>query len=182
MEHIQVNTKIRLEAIKLSMAKIIFEAIDGDREYLGEWLPFVSTTQQISDTEAFIKSVISQTEKKSDEIYTIWYNEKFAGLIGFKDTDWINRKTEIGYWLIQNMQGKGIITLCTKQLIKLAFKNMKMNRIQIKVAKGNTKSAAIPSRLGFQHEGTEREGEFYQNRYFDLEVFSFLKSDTSTLM
>lgn len=75
------------------------------------------------------------------------------------------------------MQGKEIITTCMQKLIKIGFNKLGMNRIQVKVACGNEKSAAIPKRLGFQFEGTEREGEFHHGKYLDLEVYSLLKSD-----
>ena len=176
MEHIRVNDKIRLEELKLSMAEIIYTCIDSDREYLNEWLPFVEFTQKVSDTEAFITS-ISNKDKKKDKVYSIWYKEEFAGLIAFKDTDLVNKKTEIGYWLAQKMQGKGIATLCVDKLIRYAFKNMKLNRIQIKVAEKNSKSAQIPLRLGFQHEGIEREGELHKKVYLNLDVYSLLKSE-----
>jgi len=176
MEHIRVNDKIRLEKIKLSMASVIFETIDRDRAYLQEWLPFVHYTQQISDTESFIKSV-SENDNSKDDIFSIWYNEKFAGLIGFKDTDRANRKTEIGYWLAQEMQGKRIITSSVETLIKYAFQKLKLNRIQIKVAEGNSKSEAIPTKLNFKYEGLEREGEFNKNKYFDIKIYSLLKSE-----
>ena len=181
MEYITVNDKIRLELIKLSMAKEIFSTIDRDRFYLKQWLPFVEMTQDVVDTEKFIQSVSSDEKYKRDQIYSIWYSEKFAGLIGFKDTDWNNRKTELGYWLAKELQGKGIITTCVKKLISLAFVKMKLNRIQIKVAIGNHKSAAIPKRLGFQFEGIERAGEFHDNKYLDLQVFSLLKQDWLTI-
>ncbi|MCY1721017.1 GNAT family protein [Prolixibacteraceae bacterium Z1-6] len=174
MEHIRVNDKIRLEKINLSMAQVIFDTIDSDRSHLKEWLPFIDQTKQISDTEAFISSVSGSNK---DNIYTIWYKEEFAGLMGFKDTDWVNRKTEIGYWLRSKLQGKGIATLCVQKLISFAFKNQKLNRIQIKVAQKNNRSASIPQKLGFQLEGVERAGELHQNRYLDLEVYSLLKSD-----
>ena len=58
---------------------------------------------------------------------------------------------------------------------------MKLNRIQIKVAVGNHKSAAIPNRLRFQLEGIERAGEFHDNKYLDLQVFSLLKQDWLTI-
>lgn len=177
MDYIQINSKLRLEAIKLNMAEVIFEAIDRDREYLKEWLPFIEETQQVAQTEEFIKTIVSQRGKKKDEVFTIWYNQEFAGLIGFKDTDWINHKTELGYWLTDKMQGKGIAVTCVKELVKVAFKKLGMNRIQIKVARRNEKSEAIPKRLGFQFEGTEREGEFHHGIYLDLQVYSFLKSD-----
>lgn len=83
----------------------------------------------------------------------------------------------MGYWLVEKIQGKGIITICMQKLIKIGFNKLGMNRIQVKVACGNEKSAAIPKRLGFQFEGTEREGEFHHGKYLDLEVYSLLKSD-----
>ncbi len=177
MEHIRVNNKIHLEAIRLSAAPVVFEAIDRDREFLRTWLPFVDATRSTSDTELFIKSMVSQNAVKKDEVFTIWYNFEFAGLIGFKDTDWVNHKTELGYWLAEKMQGKGIITQCTAKLIEYAFRKLGMNRIQIKVAKGNIRSAAVPARLGFNFEGIERHGELLNGTYHDLKIFSLLKSD-----
>jgi ribosomal-protein-serine acetyltransferase len=75
------------------------------------------------------------------------------------------------------MQGKGIITLCVKKLVFYSFQKLKLNRIQIKVAVGNQKSAAIPQRLGFHFEGVERDGEKHNDRFFNLEVYSLLHSD-----
>jgi ribosomal-protein-serine acetyltransferase len=179
MEYIQVNNEMHLEAITLSAAPVVFEAIARNREFLRKWLPFVDATQSVSDTELFIRSLVWQKENKKDEVFTIWYKLEFAGLIGFKDTDWVNHKTELGYWLIENMQGKGIITQCTTTLIKYAFKKLRMNRIQIKVANGNTRSAAVPNRLGFNFEGIEQQGEWLNGTYHDLQIFSLLKSDKS---
>ncbi len=177
MEHIRVNETIRLEKVKVSMAGIIFSTLDKDRDFLKTWLPFVELTHKVSDTEKFLKQVVKDTETRKNEVFSIWYNEEFAGLIGFNDIDWINRKTEIGYWLAEKMQGKGIITLCTEKLIHYGFQKLKLNRIQIKVAIGNTKSESIPKRLGFIFEGVERGGEFHHNKYLDLQIFSILKSD-----
>lgn len=177
MNHIRVNSKIELETLKLSMADVIFETIDRDRDFLNRWLPFVEYTQTKSDTDNFIKSVVNQPGKKRDEVYCIWYIQEFAGLIGFKETDWVNRKTEIGYWLAERMQGKGIIISSTEKLLRFAFHKLNMNRVQIKVAEGNSRSSAIPKKLGFKFEGIEREGELHQNKFFDLEIYSLLKSD-----
>jgi ribosomal-protein-serine acetyltransferase len=177
MKHLRVNEKVRLESLELSMAEVVFKTIERDRQYLREWLPFIESTTVITDTEAFIKSLISQKEKKRDEVFAIWYNEEFAGLIGYKDTDWINHKTEIGYWLARPMQGKGIMTACVSSLVSFAFRKMGINRVQIKIAKGNVKSEGIPSRLEFCYEGTEREGELLHGKYHDLNIFSLLKKD-----
>jgi ribosomal-protein-serine acetyltransferase len=62
-------------------------------------------------------------------------------------------------------------------MINLAFRNMEMNRVQIRCGVGNHKSSAIPKRLGFTYEGTERAGERHNRNYIDLEIFSLLKSE-----
>lgn len=177
METIIVNQNIRLEILKLWMAEVIFSTINSNREYLAEWLPFVDATLMVDDTKQFIQSLINQPPKKKNQIYSIWYKNEFAGLIGLKDTDWVNHKTEIGYWLAEKMQKKGIITLSTQKLIKYCFSKLKINRVQIKVAVGNQASKKIPERLGFTFEGIERCGEFHKNNYLDLSVYSLLKSD-----
>ncbi len=176
MEHHRISEHLRLERINISMAPVVFESIDRDRDYLRKWLPFVDYTLDVSDTEKFIKS-ISHESSNRDDIYCIWYKEEFAGLVGYKDIDRVNRKTEIGYWLVKGMQGKGIITACVETLVKFAFRKMKMNRVQIKVALGNSKSEAVPIRLGFTEEGVERAGEFHSGRFLDLKVYSLLASD-----
>ncbi|HZH71187.1 MAG TPA: GNAT family protein [Mariniphaga sp.] len=180
MEYLQVSESIHLDQVNLSMAPAIFNVINRDREYLREWLPFVDVTHKVSDTELFIKSLNAGTGFKKDVVYAIWFKMEFAGLIGFKDTDWVNNKTELGYWLAQDMQGKGIITQCVYVLIRHAFGKLNMNRVQVKVAAGNSKSAAIPERLGFKFEGIERQGELINGLYHDLLIFSILKTDDLT--
>ena len=157
MHELIVNNQIRLEKIKFSHAFQVFQAIDANREFLIPWLPFVQQTINQDDTEAFIRSIISESGDRRDEVFVIWYERRLVGLIGFKDTDYLNLKTEIGYWLVESMTGKGIMTRSVKALIEFIFNSMKMNRIQIKCGVGNYKSAAIPKRLGFVFEGVERD-------------------------
>ncbi|PTN04816.1 GNAT family N-acetyltransferase [Mangrovibacterium marinum] len=177
MHEIRVNDQLRLEKIKYSHAFQMFHAIDSNREFLSPWLPFVQQTQSQEDTEAFIRSILNQSGDRRDEVFVIWFNQRFAGLVGLKDTDYLNLKTEIGYWLVESMTGKGIMTKCVKNLVDFLFSVMKLNRIQIKCGVGNEKSSAIPKRLGFTFEGVERAGEKHENRFIDLEVYSLLKNE-----
>lgn len=171
---IQVSPDILLKELTAADAQIIFDTIDTQRAYLGEWLPFVSFTTDVSFTEDFVNAYIDSP--RNNPTFTIWYKGAFAGLIGFKDSDYDNEKTEIGYWLSKTFQHKGIITLACQKLIKFAFEELQMNRIQIKAAEGNIKSRSIPERLGFHLEGIERCGEKHANGYFDLCVYSLLKN------
>lgn len=182
MQSIVVSNEILLERLTINDADTIYNAVDTNRIHLGKWLPFVDTTQDISSTVAYIQLVTSRRDETGNEVYTIWYKGNFAGIIGFHYTDKVNEKTEIGYWLIRDMTGKGIITISCRLLVELAFETMGMNRITIRCAVGNTASEKIASRLGFSFEGIERNGERYRDRFFDINVYSLLKHEYSSLL
>jgi ribosomal-protein-serine acetyltransferase len=177
MEYLHVDDDLHLEKIKKSHATHVFEIIQRDKNYLRRWLPFVDQTRHVKDTENYIRLILSPRHRDQNAVYTVWFRGLLAGLAGFKEIDQVNHKAEIGYWLAEQLQDKGIMTRTVKKMIDFGFRNMNMNRIQIKVAVGNFKSAAIPRRLGLYFEGIERNGEFHTDRYYDLEVFSILKND-----
>ncbi len=177
MEKLIIDDHLFLERLNLSHVESIFNAIDQNRKFLRKWLPFVDFTHKPIDTEKFVRSILEKPVAIRDDVYVIWYKFEFAGLIGFKDYDRINDKIEIGYWLIEKVTGKGIATSATRKLINLAFRNMEVNRIQIRCGVGNEKSSAIPRRLGFSFEGIERCGERHNHSYIDLEVYSLLKRE-----
>jgi len=175
---IKVDKEVELKQLDQSDTEDIFYTIDTQREYLGKWLPFVEFTRELSDTEQFVNSVINAPEKRFEYVFVIRVSGKFAGLIGFKDTDRLNKKTEIGYWLSEKFQKQGIVTNSVEKLCNFAFNKLKMNRVQIKCAVDNKSSSNIPERLGFKFEGIEREGELLSGGIFtDLAVYSKLKSD-----
>lgn len=175
---IKVDTDIELKQLEQSDSADIFKAIDSQREYLGQWLPFVEYTTEISDTEAYVDSVLKEPEDRFEYVFAIRKQGEFVGLIGFKDTDKQNQKTEIGYWLSEAYQKQGIITKSVEKLCDFAFNKQGINRIQIKCAVENTSSRNIPRRLRFKFEGIERQGELLSGgKFTDLEVYSKLKEE-----
>jgi len=163
---IQVTESIVLREILLSDSTEIFKTIDNQRQYLGQWLPFVAFTKIEADTFRFIQSTMEASADKREYVFIIFHDGCFAGVIGFKDTDRLNQRTEIGYWL------------AVKKLCQFAYEELGINRIQIKCAVGNFPSKKVPRRLNFQLEGVERDGELLSDGQFtDLEVYSLLKSE-----
>ena len=175
---IKIDNDIELRQLEETDAIDIFEAIDSQRKYLGKWLPFVAFTKEVSDSQEFVNSVINTPEERFELQFTIRKQDKFIGLIGFKDTDRTNKKTEIGYWLSEKYQKQGIITRSVEKLCDFAFNELDLNRVQIRCAVGNQRSKNIPRRLGFKFEGVERDGELLTGNIFtDLEIYSKLRSD-----
>lgn len=178
MDSVKITEAILLRKLQLSDAEAIFNTIDSQREYLGKWLPFVPFTQQLEDSKLFVEATMANDLFELYPTFSIQYEGVFAGIVGFKDTDVANRRTEIGYWLAESFQKRGIMIQSVRKLCEMAFNDLELNRIQIKCAVENYPSKAIPLHLGFKLEGVERDGELLSNGFFtDIEVYSLLKSE-----
>lgn len=159
-------------------AATIFEAINKNREDLRVWLPFVDGLKSIDDEQAFLKSVLQVPCEERDPVFMIEKGRDICGLIGLHFSDRANHRTEIGYWLLPEYRGKGLATHAVRYLCEWAFYKKGFNRIQIRCAVDNQPSNAIPKRLGFNLEGTERDGELLSSgKYTDIHVYSILKND-----
>lgn len=167
-----ISDDLLLRQIEIADADCVFDTINNQRQYLRKWLPFVDHTRQVEDTRNFIRSL----NKVQELVFVMQYKNEFAGLIGFRGTDQANRKTEIGYWLSQPFQKKGIVTESVKKLVNFAFEELQLNRVEINCAVGNLPSKKIPQKLGFQFEGIVRDGELLVDAVFvDLERYSLCK-------
>ncbi|MFA5325693.1 MAG: GNAT family protein [Bacteroidales bacterium] len=172
-----VLKNVYLKLADVSDSQSLFEVMDRDRLYLRTFLPFIDGTKSPDDTKSFIEMMSCGPAK--EPLYVITKGKESIGLIGFKSTDVENHRTEIGYWLAESFQGKGIMTNAVKMLCKMAFEKMNINRVQIKCAIDNIPSRKIPKRLGFKPEGIERDGELLISGYTDIAVYSLLKNEFS---
>lgn len=174
---LKVDYEITLKELEIETAERLFNLIDINREYLREWLSWVDNTTTIDDTILYIQTLYNQDIFSDRYVFEVRYNNELAGLIDYHKGDSVNLKAEIGYWLAENFQGKGIMTKACVALIDYGFKKAGLNRITIKCAADNKKSQAIPIKLNFKLEGIEREGQYLYGRFQDLLVFSMLKND-----
>lgn len=172
---IPIRTGLELRLRVESDAQAVFRAIDKNRKYLRQWLPWLDDSTTVEDTLKYIRSDISEFEKKEGLDLGIWYENQWIGGIGFHAFGGKNRKSTIGYWLSEDSQGKGIMTDATRALVTYGFGQLNLNRIEIRCATENVKSRAIPERLGFKTEGVLRQSEWLYDHFVDWVVYSQLR-------
>jgi len=69
------------------------------------------------------------------------------------------------------------VTEAVKELLNIGFGELRLNKIEIRCAEKNSKSRAIPERLGFTYEATLRQRELLYTKYVDHVVYSMLASE-----
>jgi ribosomal-protein-serine acetyltransferase len=170
----QIDENTFLKLLDYQDAEPLFALTDSCRTYLRKWLPWVDSTKTIEDTQSFIKMTMEKFAANDGFESGIWFKGQLAGVIGFHNLDWANRKTSIGYWLGEQFQGHGLMTKSCIAYINYAFNELKLNRVEIRCAVENSKSRAIPERLGFKNEGPIREAEWLNDHFVDHIVYGML--------
>ena len=148
----RVDEQIDLRLFEDGDAETLFRLVDANRVHLRAWLPWVDGVTSVNDQLGFIHQAREQFERDDGFQVGIWEIGTLVGCAGYHSIDRTNRATEIGYWLAATAQGRGIMTRVCRYLVGYAFADLGLNRVVIRCASGNERSAAIPKRLGFTHE------------------------------
>lgn len=172
---------LRLELLKPDDAPRVYAEIDRSRAHLREWLPWVDAAVNSRQTRAHLRDSIDGFARGEGFSLGLLDGETFVGMIGFHAFDMANRLTSVGYWLGQAYGGKGRMTRAVIAACNYAFKERGINRVTIRCATGNRRSRAIPERLGFVHEGCQREAEWLYGQPVDLEIYGILAREWADL-
>ncbi|SON48472.1 Putative ribosomal N-acetyltransferase YdaF (fragment) [Vibrio tapetis subsp. tapetis] len=108
------------------------------------------------------------------------YHDELVGNISFNSIDHNLKVAEIGYWLSEKQQGKGIITRSVSKLINMAFSDLGMDKVQIAAGEGNAPSRAVCERLGMKLEGIITNRENLNGRVINHAIYGLSKSDAVT--
>ena len=174
---IQVDETISLEFLQEIHADSLYNVVNANRAYLKEWLPWVNSMQTVANFKQYIINSKKQAADKTDYGYAIIIDKNIVGRIGMHRINQQNKIGEIGYWLANGLQGRGIITKCCKALISYGFTTLNLNRIEIKCALENEKSRAIAEKLQFKQEGILRQAEWLNGKFIDLYLYAMLKEE-----
>jgi ribosomal-protein-serine acetyltransferase len=174
---IQVDENLSLHLARHELAEDIFQAIDDNRAFLRQWLPWVDGTRTVEDTKTFIRESMQHNSDGSRLTLFIVSNGRIAGSLGVVHFNKDHRRCEIGYWLREDLQGQGIMTRSLAVFAAFLFQKKKMNRLEVLVIPGNDRSRSVPLRLGFLSDGVLRKALQMYGSFHDVEVFSLLKED-----
>jgi ribosomal-protein-serine acetyltransferase len=153
--------------------------IERNRAELARWMQWAQE-QAPADTLAFIKRSLAREADNRALQRAIVADERIVGVLGLREIDWANRCAEISYWLDERHQGQGIMTSALAALVRHAFDEQRLNRLEIRADVENAPSRALAERLGFRYEGTLRQAyRVTATRYSDDAVYSMLAADRS---
>jgi ribosomal-protein-alanine N-acetyltransferase len=99
------------------------------------------------------------------------------GALGLNNICQENKNAKLGYWLLPQHWGKGIMQEALRGLLSHAFHELKLHRISAEVEIENLKSQQLLQAFNFTLEGISRECEIKEGEYISLMNYSLLSHE-----
>jgi len=172
-----VSDKITLRSYTLQDAAELFQLVQASRSHLNPWLNWVKGTTREEHSFEFIQGTIHKAEIQEALTLGIFYQGKLVGSLGMHNwTREINR-AELGYWLTQGYEGKGIIHQSTAAFVDFLFAKVGLSKLEIHFAASNLRSGKVAQRLNFKLEGVIRQSIVRNGLPEDLVITGLLRSE-----
>lgn len=171
---IELGEGAEIRTFGLDDAARIFELVDVNRARLARWFPWVDGSTSSESQRMWLEGLMR--DDRTHDGNGIWVGGELAGSVGlFFPTEWIG---EIGYWLDEAYEGRGLATRAARELVRLGFTEPGIHRIQIHAAVENARSRAVAERLGMREEGVLRgSGRVGGGRFVDLVVYGMVRDE-----
>ncbi|NHQ85898.1 GNAT family N-acetyltransferase [Iodobacter sp. HSC-16F04] len=99
------------------------------------------------------------------------------GALGLNNICQEHKNAELGYWLLPQHWGKGIMQEALQGLLSYAFNELKLHRISAEVETENLKSQQLLQAFHFTLEGISRDCEIKEGKYISLMNYSLLSHE-----
>ena len=157
-------------------AEEMYALVDRNRAHL-HVMSWVETTTCAAHYLGFMAARAAADGGRDGDALGDWYRGCFAGTIGTLPMNWHSRRAEFGYWLGEEFQGHGIMTAAARAMLAHLFTEMELNRAELHIRTGNTRSRAVAERLGFTREGIQRQANWSNGKPVDMACYALLREE-----
>ncbi|GLB61038.1 GNAT family N-acetyltransferase [Cytobacillus sp. NCCP-133] len=131
----------------------------------GQLAKYISSANQSNSTEYIYKVIETETEAT-------------VGHISLGRIDWTNETGRIGkVFVTPAARGKGYASEMIRQILAIAFNELKLNRVSLGVFDFNRGAIKVYEKAGFQKEGLLRQTNKVKGEYWNLIEMGILRSE-----
>lgn len=170
-------TDWRIDRIEHVLPKEFYNLVDKNSNHIGKTFPVtLANSDSLKKAEDFLE-VSRNKEKNKEGFYFYSRDIQTNNLIGYlcvKTIDYRISKCELGYFVDEDYQGKGITSKMVLDALAFCFNELKMNKVFICTSEINLASQRIALKHNFKQEGILRDefrngdGELQNTVYFGL--------------
>jgi [ribosomal protein S5]-alanine N-acetyltransferase len=130
---------------------------------VSKWLLLVPHPYKIKDAKWWINHCKESAKKRDKTSYEFALEDKadgkLIGAIGLAGIDRFQGSASVGYWVAKKYWRCGYASEALEAIIDLAFKKLKLRRIEASVFDGNPGSGKLLKKFGFDKEGVKKQAK-----------------------
>lgn len=155
-----------------------------DAEKMLEWMHDEDVTEymladfnnmQLQNCVDFIENASKDTQNKHFAVCD--ENDEYLGTISLKNINERDMSAEYAVIFRKKAIGSGAAFWATREILKIGFETMNLNRIYLDVLCDNKRAVKFYNKVGFIQEGIWRQHFYLHGQYRDVLWLSFLKDD-----
>lgn len=171
---VEIGDRARVRRYTMDDLDSIWTVVREERARLERWMPWVEETTTIDVQRAWLEKVIGEPEGLDG--CGIFADDVLAGGIGLS-WDPFRVAGEIGYWVGASFEGRGLVTEAAREMTRIGFDHVGLNRVVIRAGVDHRRSRSIPERLGYVLEGVARGDGKGSGGYYDIAVYAMLAQE-----
>ena len=137
---------------------------------------FVTAPEKPSEYRDYLRRARRATQQSFFFIEN--WADAVAGVVNINDiVRYSEQSGRLGYYAFAPFAGTGLMFEGLSLVIRLAFREFGLHRLEANIQRSNVRSIALVEKLGFEREGTARRFLKIGNRWRDHERWALLKED-----
>ena len=138
-------------------AEFMNPAILASMPSLQPWMSWAKTPPTMDETRLYCRRALLEWHDRESLDYRLFLGEDFVGNCAVHTINWDVPSAQLGYWLHQNFQRRGLMNEAVERLTRYAFDELKLVRLEIRCNARNSASAGVAQRAGFEREAYLRK-------------------------
>ena len=141
---------------------VLNAAVCDSLDALRPYVPWAGTVPTLAESESVCRKAQARFRLREDLMMLIFERVgtdaegELLGSTGLHRMDWKARRFEIGYWRRTGREGRGIATEAVHTMARLAFDELRAQRVELRIDNLNRSSWRVAERCGFTLEGVMR--------------------------
>ncbi len=131
--------------------------------------------KSVEDEREWLVKNEEKRKKDQEHNYAIMYQGELVGAVGIAMDPRRPHICEIGYFLDERHWGKGIATEAVKQAEKIAFEDLGLVRVEIRLEPENKASERVAIKCGYTKDGLIRKNYKRDGEYRDCLLYAKVK-------
>jgi [ribosomal protein S5]-alanine N-acetyltransferase len=104
-------------------------------------------------------------------------SSKMIGVIGYWRTKPEHFRAEVGYMVLPEFWGQGLMYEALQAVLNFGFSKMSLHSVEADINPENIASEKLLVKCGFKPEAYFRENYFWQDKFYDSKIFGLLSSE-----